>query len=55
MTRFRTFVFLFLISFAGILWSAYISLITGNFQMGAMIAGIIIFTNVFVILNHFRG
>ncbi len=55
MTRFRTFVFLFLISFAGLLWSVFLSLAAGDFRLGAMIAGVIIFTNLVVILNHLKG
>jgi len=54
MTKFRTYIFLYLISFSGLLWSVFLSWIAGYFLEGVMIAGLIVVTNLFVIVMHFR-
>jgi len=54
MAKFRTYVFLYLISFSGLLWSAFLSWIAGYFLEGVMMAGLIIMTNFIVIVMHFR-
>ena len=54
MTKFRTYVFLWLITFAGLLWCAFLSWFAGYFLEGAMMSGLIIGTNLIVIVMHFR-
>ncbi|HUH78825.1 MAG TPA: hypothetical protein VLY83_02905 [Methanoregula sp.] len=55
MTRFRTYIFLYLISFSGLLWCAFLSWYAGYFLEGVMMAGLIIVTNLIVIMMHFRS
>lgn len=54
MTKFRTLVFLYLISFAGLLWAVFLSWLAGYFLEGAMMAGLILVTNVIVLISYFR-
>ena len=54
MTKFRTLVFLYLITFSGLLFSVFLSWMAGYFLEGAMMAGLIIVTNLVVIVMHFR-
>jgi hypothetical protein len=54
MSKFRTFVFLYLITFAGLLWSVFLAWMAGYFLEGAMMAGLIIVTNLIAMVMHFR-
>ena len=55
MSKFRTLVFLYLISFAGLLWAIFLSWLAGYFLEGAMMAGLIIITNLVVMISYFRS
>jgi hypothetical protein len=52
--KFRTLVFLYLISFTGLLWSVFMSWMGGYFLEGVMMAGLIIATNLIVIVMYYR-
>jgi len=54
MTRFRTLIFLYLISLTGLLWAVFLSWYAGYLLEGAMIAGLIVVTNLIVIAYHLR-
>ena len=54
MTKFRTYIFLYLISLSGLLWSTFLAWYAGYFLEGVMISGLIVVTNLFVIMMHFR-
>lgn len=55
MSKFRTLVFLYLITFAGLLWSVFLAWIAGYFLEGAMMAGLIIVTNLISMVMYFRS
>ena len=54
MSKFRTLVFLYLITFPGLLWSVFLAWIAGYFLEGAMMAGLIIVTNLISMVMYFR-
>ena len=54
MTKFRTYIFLYLITFTGLLWAVFLSWYAGYLLEGLMMAGLILVTNLFVIIIHFR-
>ena len=54
MAKFRTLVFLYLISFAGLLWAVFLSWVAGYFLEGVMMAGLILVTNLFAMISYFR-
>jgi hypothetical protein len=54
MIQFRTLVFLYLISFAGLLWALFLSWVAGYFLEGVMMAGLIFVTNLIVMISYFR-
>jgi hypothetical protein len=55
MSRFRSFVFLYLISFTGLLWAVFLSWYAGYFLEGVMMGGLIGGTNLIVIIMHLRS
>ncbi len=54
MANFRTMVFLWLISLTGILWVSFLSWFAGCFLEGIMMAGLIVATNLMVLVFHSR-
>ena len=54
MTKFRTLVFLYLISLTGFLWSVFIAWYAGYFLEGAMMVGLIVLTNMVIAVTHYH-